>query len=415
MTANGGISIGAQALTGTTGIIDYTNFDVDALGNVTLAGALTKASTYSLNTSGVLTLKGAGTPDITTFSTAAGTNLTISPSAPSLTGAGVNLNLTASDGTTTGKGGIVNITSGAGAGGSAGGAFHLNTGASSGQSGSLDILTGNSSGAAAGNIAIDVGTSVAGNGTINIATVARTQTVNIGTNATGGVITVGSSSNTGLVLQDAQWSVTDAGAGSFASVASSGAIAANGGITFDNSTDTLGAHTLGGTVDASTQIITNIGNAGTDFVAATGALTLAGILTANGGISIGAQALTGTTGIIDYTNFDVAADGNITVAASKGIDTNGAGALQIGKANATSVDLCNSATCDTIGIGNLAATDADAITIGDVLDTTAINSTGSAESHSTTLQIHSELTLSVEQLMLQQISSQISVTQVQTS
>ncbi|MCX6757322.1 MAG: hypothetical protein NTZ44_00315, partial [Candidatus Nomurabacteria bacterium] len=39
----------------------------------------------------------------------------------------------------------------------------------------------------------------------------------------------------------------------------------------------------------------------------------------------------------------------------------------------------------------------------------------SAESHSTTLQIHSELTLSVEQLMLQQISSQISVTQVQTS
>lgn len=84
-----------------------------------------------------------------------------------------------------------------------------------------------------------------------------------------------------------------------------GALAANGGITFDSAADTVGAHTLGGTLDSGTNIITNIGNTGTDFIASTGALTLAGILTANGGISIAANALTGTTGNIDYTNFDV--------------------------------------------------------------------------------------------------------------
>lgn len=73
----------------------------------------------------------------------------------------------------------------------------------------------------------------------------------------------------------------------------SSAIAANGGITFDASTDTLGAFTLAGTLDANTNIITNIGNTGTDFVASTGALTLAGVLTANGGISLSAsQSLT---------------------------------------------------------------------------------------------------------------------------
>lgn len=77
----------------------------------------------------------------------------------------------------------------------------------------------------------------------------------------------------------------------------SGALAANGGITFDNASDTLGAHTLGGTVDANNNILTNIGNAGTDFIASTGALTLAGVLTANGGITVAAnQDVTFTAG-----------------------------------------------------------------------------------------------------------------------
>src|SRR6185369_5184140 len=70
--------------------------------------------------------------------------------------------------------------------------------------------------------------------------------------------------------------------------------------------------TAAGTINRNNNILTNIGNTGTDFIAATGALTLAGVLTANGGISIGTQALTGTTGIIDYSNFDVDASGNVT-------------------------------------------------------------------------------------------------------
>lgn len=77
--------------------------------------------------------------------------------------------------------------------------------------------------------------------------------------------------------------------GTLGSLAVSGAIAANGGITFDAATDTLGAHTLAGTLDANANILTNIGNIGTDFIASTGALTLAGILTANAGISLSAS------------------------------------------------------------------------------------------------------------------------------
>src|SRR5581483_3967079 len=39
-------------------------------------------------------------------------------------------------------------------------------------------------------------------------------------------------------------------------ITSAGAIAANGGITFDNSTDTVGAHTLGGGITGNSQSIT---------------------------------------------------------------------------------------------------------------------------------------------------------------
>ncbi|MBP6929371.1 MAG: hypothetical protein KBB77_00365 [Candidatus Moranbacteria bacterium] len=87
--------------------------------------------------------------------------------------------------------------------------------------------------------------------------------------------------------------ITGATGVSTTTVTASSAIAANGGITFDASTDTVGAFTSAGTIDMSTNILTNIGNAGTDFVASTGALTLAGILTANGGISLaGSQSFT---------------------------------------------------------------------------------------------------------------------------
>ncbi len=84
----------------------------------------------------------------------------------------------------------------------------------------------------------------------------------------------------------------------------SGAIAANGGITFDNSTDTLGAFTAGGTIDMNTQI------------------------------------LAGSTGRIDYTNFDVGATGNTdiggTITAGSG---NEAITLSTGKIDADAISL----------------------------------------------------------------------------
>lgn len=72
------------------------------------------------------------------------------------------------------------------------------------------------------------------------------------------------------------------------------AIAANGGITFNNSTDTLGAFTNAGTQDAANNLIVNIGNAGTDFTSG-GGLTLAGNLLANGNSTFGDAATDGLT------------------------------------------------------------------------------------------------------------------------
>ena len=62
--------------------------------------------------------------------------------------------------------------------------------------------------------------------------------------------------------------------------------------TFDNSTDTISAFTAGGTIDLATNLITNIGNAGTDFVAG-GGLTLAGVFTANSTAALNAAVTLG--------------------------------------------------------------------------------------------------------------------------
>jgi hypothetical protein len=72
----------------------------------------------------------------------------------------------------------------------------------------------------------------------------------------------------------------------------SSAIAANGGITFDNATDTLGAFTAAGNIDLNTSyVLVNIGAGGTDF-SGTGGLTLADTLSVTaGGASIADGAL----------------------------------------------------------------------------------------------------------------------------
>lgn len=65
--------------------------------------------------------------------------------------------------------------------------------------------------------------------------------------------------------------------------------------------------------------------------------------------------------------FVVGNDGGLSIAAGQGIDSVTAGALSFGGSTATSVEICNTASCDTINIGTNA--DADTITIGDSTDT----------------------------------------------
>ncbi len=103
-------------------------------------------------------------------------------------------------------------------------------------------------------------------------------------------------------------------------------------------------------------------------------------------ISVAANTILGTTGTIDYTNFDVAASGAITVAAGTGIDANASGVLDIGDDTATTVNVGTTAAttlnlgasgsltrainigtgtgADTIAIGT-GGTGADDIDIGD--------------------------------------------------
>ncbi len=73
----------------------------------------------------------------------------------------------------------------------------------------------------------------------------------------------------------------------------------------------------------------------------------------------------------------VTAAGNLQVASS--LDTRAAGTLSIGDSTATSISVCNSASCDTVNVAT--NTDADTVNVGDSLDTlnfsgTAINFTG---------------------------------------
>jgi hypothetical protein len=90
-------------------------------------------------------------------------------------------------------------------------------------------------------------------------------------------------------------------------------------------------------------------------VGATTALTVTDTDYTNA-LSIGDNNIIGTTAAIDFTNFDVATNGNITVAAGQGITTNGAGALKLGTATATSIDVGSSSvtgvTITTDGTGD---------------------------------------------------------------
>lgn len=171
---------------------------IDEEGNQNiLTASATGATKMTLDRNGVLYLVGGQTADITTLSSAAGTALTIAPSAPTSTGNGVVLALKGSAATTTGNGGAVNLTGGAAAGAAGtGGAVNLTSGAGGASgtapSGAIALLTGNASSGTAGNITLDVGTSSTSNGSILIGTTARNQTITLGNTTSTAAVTINS-------------------------------------------------------------------------------------------------------------------------------------------------------------------------------------------------------------------------------
>lgn len=109
----------------------------------------------------------------------------------------------------------------------------------------------------------------------------------------------------------------------------------------------------GGTepVDAAIEIINNdADDAMTVGILFTATQTIATAISAGSAnigtaLDVAANDITGTTGLINYTNFDVAATGHVTTQAGYGIDVNAGGELKVGDTTAT-----------TLGIGGTAAT-----------------------------------------------------------
>src|SRR5260221_1889075 len=111
----------------------------------------------------------------------------------------------------------------------------------------------------------------------------KTGNIHIGTDATIRTITIGASSNTDLALNDAQWSVTGAGAASFASVSEGGTglAAKYAPINANFITVTANATLTGETgLDALT---TALSTTSTITTTAGGTITSNGVLTGNGG------------------------------------------------------------------------------------------------------------------------------------
>ncbi len=244
-------------------------------------------------------------------------------------------------------------------GSGASGLVTLNTGTGTTSTGGVTIVSGNASAGTAGNISINVGTSSSSNGSIFIGTAARTQTITIG-NSTGGVITIGASSGSGLVLNDAQWSVSDAGAAAFASIS-------EGGTALDSKYAPLNANfvsvTANGTLTGETGI-----DALSTAISTTSTLNVDSSSTLNA-VTIDANAnlvLSSGTGSFQQTYSNSSAGNAQTLSLTS--TTSGAGAT-IGGLSITPVNNTNpSSGTNTLNVINFAAgtngNDADNTTNG---------------------------------------------------
>lgn len=67
-------------------------------------------------------------------------------------------------------------------------------------------------------------------------------------------------------------------------------------------------------------------------------------------INVGSNIILGGSAIVDFTNFDVSANGGITVAIGQGLDVNAAGALNIGTTNASSINIGNASGSTSVSV-----------------------------------------------------------------
>jgi hypothetical protein len=245
----GSTNTGNVALGNTTGTLTINGGGTSAItntsGNLTISTATT--GTLAITSVGVLNLTGNASSTFQTSGT--GSNLIVRSGATTA-GSALLIDTNAVSG---GSGGFTETTGNASAGVS--GIHNIGTGTGTTATGAVAITTGNASAGTAGNITLDVGTSSSTPGSILIGGAARAQTVSIGANATvGTIITLGSSTNTDLALNDAQWSITGAGAATFASLAlGSGNITTSGTLGTASSTIFTGGNaTFSGTVNLGT-------------------------------------------------------------------------------------------------------------------------------------------------------------------
>lgn len=178
-----------------------------------------------------------------------------------------------------------------------------------------------------------------------------------------------------------------------------------------------GTNTFSGTVDMQNNVILNIGNAGTDFVATTGALNLAGVLTANGGITLGAsQTFSASSGTISATGLSASTisttSSNLTLSTvtSGTLFLTSAGALNLSAGLASTFTLANVTNAFNFDANTLSV-DAlnNRVGIGNDAPGTTLDVTGTGR-FSTTLTASSGFTLSAGALNLTSTSGAISAT-----
>jgi len=350
------LNIGANALVGTTPTLDFTNFDVAATGHITVQPG------YGIDVNAAGDLK-VGDTTATTVSIGGTAATTLNMGASGAVTRAINIGTgTAIDTIKIGTGGTSadNIDIGDSA------ADVDITGASNIVAGAGDTLTitanaASTWSASTGDLTIEAaisslnlkGDEAAANAIYLDADDAVGTGITISTGTTAGLAYDGgpfkSSTDLDLTLAGAEAVDITSAASAEVDILDIDITSTHAGVVRGIVIDQL----TGGTepVDAAIEIINNDADdamtAGIVFTATQAITTAINASSANVGtaLNVGPNDIVGTTGIINYTNFNTDANGNITVLAGQGLDTIAAGVLDVGDTTAT-----------TIGIGGTAAT-----------------------------------------------------------